>query len=52
LSATATPYGKIDVNVSLSSSKWFNGDVNYDGDIDISDYGILDFNIGIPGAPL
>ena len=28
-----------------------NGDFNYDGKINVDDYGIIDFNIGIQGAP-
>ena len=30
---------------------WFNGDFNYDGKINVDDYGIIDFNVGIQGAP-
>jgi hypothetical protein len=33
-------------------SGWFNGDFNYDGVINIDDYGIIDVNIGIQGPPL
>jgi hypothetical protein len=32
-------------------SGWFNGDFNYDGKINVDDYGIIDFNVGIQGAP-
>ena len=31
---------------------WFNGDFNYDGDVNIDDYSIIDGNIGIQGAPI
>ena len=29
-----------------------NGDFNYDGKINVDDYGIIDFNVGIQGPPL
>jgi hypothetical protein len=35
----------------VGSSGWFNGDFNYDGKINVDDYGIIDFNVGIQGAP-
>ena len=51
--------GKIDLAAAHSwqwlpagTSGWFNGDFNYDGKINVDDYGIIDFNIGIQGAPL
>jgi hypothetical protein len=44
-------YGRIDLNASLGTSGWFNGDFNYDGKINVDDYGIIDFNVGIQGAP-
>jgi hypothetical protein len=45
-------YGHIDSSVVLSGvSGWFNGDFNYDGKINVDDYGIIDFNIGIQGPP-
>jgi hypothetical protein len=28
-----------------------NGEFNYDGKINVVDYGIIDFNVGIQGAP-
>jgi hypothetical protein len=31
---------------------WFNGDFNYDGKINIDDYGIIDVNVGIQGGIL
>ena len=37
------------LNVNLSTARWFNGDFNYDGKINVDDYGIIDFNIGIQG---
>jgi hypothetical protein len=33
-------------------SGWFNGDFNYDGKVNVDDYGIIDFNVGIQGPPL
>jgi hypothetical protein len=44
-------YTRIDFNVPLGSSGWFNGDFNYDGKINVDDYTIIDFNVGIQGAP-
>src|SRR3954471_18880090 len=35
----------------LGVSDWFNGDFKYDGKIDVLDYGIIDFDIGIQEAP-
>ena len=29
-----------------------NGDFNYDGKINVDDYGIIDFNVGIQGVPI
>jgi hypothetical protein len=48
---TVDDYGRIDFNVGLGTSGWFNGDFNYDGKITVDDYGIIDFNVGIQGAP-
>jgi hypothetical protein len=48
---TVDDYGRIDFNVGLGSSGWFNGDFNYDGKITVDDYGIIDINVGIQGAP-
>jgi autotransporter-associated beta strand protein len=48
---TVDDYGRIDLNVGLGTSGWFNGDFNYDGTISVDDYGILDFNVGAQGAP-
>jgi hypothetical protein len=31
---------------------WHNGDFNYDGKINIDDYGIIDGNIGAQGTPI
>jgi hypothetical protein len=45
-------YTRIDFNVPLGASGWFNGDFNYDGKINVDDYTIIDFNVGIQGAPL
>jgi autotransporter-associated beta strand protein len=45
-------YTRIDFNVSLGSTGWFNGDFNYDGKINVDDYTIIDFNVGIQGPPL
>jgi subtilisin-like proprotein convertase family protein len=45
-------YTRIDFNVPLATTAWFNGDFNYDGKINVDDYTILDFNVGIQGAPL
>jgi hypothetical protein len=39
------------VNVQ-GSSGWINGDFNYDGKINVDDYGIIDFNISVQGPPL
>jgi hypothetical protein len=38
--------------VNLGTSGWINGDFNYDGKINVDDYGIIDFNVGIQGPPL
>ena len=43
--------GRIDLNIPLGTSGWFNGDFNYDGKVNVDDYGIIDFNVGIQGAP-
>jgi hypothetical protein len=48
---TVDDYGRIDFNVGLGTSGWFNGDFNYDGKVTVDDYGIIDFNVGIQGAP-
>src|SRR6185503_2068205 len=48
---TVDDYGRIDFNVGLGTSGWFNGDFNYDGKITVDDYGIIDFNVGIQGTP-
>jgi hypothetical protein len=45
-------YTRIDFNVPLGTSEWFNGDFNYDGKINVDDYTIIDFNVGIQGAPI
>src|SRR5207237_4373872 len=45
-------YGRIDFNVALGSTGWFNGDFNLDGKINVDDYGIIDFNVAIQGPPL
>ena len=45
-------YGRIDFNVGLGSSGWFNGDFNLDGKINVDDYGIIDFNVSIQGPAL
>src|SRR6185369_7855522 len=45
-------YGRIDLNIPLGSTGWFNGDFNDDGTINVDDYGIIDFNVGIQGPPL
>ena len=34
----------------IGATGWYNGDFNYDGKINVDDYGIIDFNIGIQGA--
>jgi len=44
-------YGRMDLNVNLGTADWFNGDFNYDGKINVDDYGIIDFNVGIQDAP-
>jgi fibronectin-binding autotransporter adhesin len=44
-------YTRIDFNVPLAASGWFNGDFNYDGKINVDDYTIIDFNVGIQGSP-
>jgi hypothetical protein len=44
-------YTRIDFNISLGSTGWFNGDFNYDGKINVDDYTIIDFNVGLQGAP-
>ena len=44
-------YGRMDLNVNLGTADWFNGDFYYDGKINVDDYGIIDFNVGIQGAP-
>jgi hypothetical protein len=49
---TVDDYGRIDFNVGLGTSGWFNGDFNFDGKISVDDYGIIDFNVGIQGAAL
>jgi hypothetical protein len=36
--------------VRIGVNGWFNGDFNYDGKIDILDYGIIDSNVRIQGA--
>ena len=38
-------YGHIDLGLSANRKAWFWGDFNYDGRVDIDDYGIIDFNI-------
>jgi fibronectin-binding autotransporter adhesin len=43
-------YTRIDFNVPLGATGWFNGDFNYDGKINVDDYTIIDFNVGIQGA--
>jgi hypothetical protein len=45
-------YTRIDFNVALGTSGWFNGDFNYDGKINVDDYTIIDFNVGIQGPIL
>jgi len=35
-----------------AGAPWTGGDFNYDGKINVDDYGIIDFNIGIQGSPL
>jgi hypothetical protein len=44
----------IDSHVGQSGTAfgWHNGDFNYDGKINIDDYGIIDGNIGAQGAPI
>ena len=51
--------GKIDLAAAHSwqwlpagTSGWFNGDFNYDGKINVDDYGIAGFNVGIQGPPM
>jgi hypothetical protein len=41
----------IDSQVGLGVAGYANGDLNYDGKINVDDYGILDSNIAIQGAP-
>jgi alpha-amylase len=45
-------YTRIDFNVGLGTSGWYNGDFNYDGKINVDDYTIIDFNVAIQGAPI
>jgi hypothetical protein len=45
-------YGRIDFNVPMHATGWFNGDFNLDGKINVDDYGIIDFNIAIQGPVL
>ena len=47
-------YGQIDgaINRNLASPGFFNGDFNYDGLVDILDYGIIDGTINTQGRPL
>jgi hypothetical protein len=42
-------YTRIDFNVLLGTTGWYNGDFNYDGKINVDDYTIIDFNVGIQG---
>jgi hypothetical protein len=44
-------YGRIDSSAPLGIAGWYNGDFNYDGKINVDDYGIIDFNVGIQGSP-
>jgi hypothetical protein len=41
---------RVDFNVPLDVSGYFNGDFNYDGTINVDDY-IIDANVGVQGAP-
>jgi GH25 family lysozyme M1 (1,4-beta-N-acetylmuramidase) len=45
-------YTRLDFNVPLASTGWFNGDFNDDGKLNVDDYTIIDFNTPIQGAPL
>jgi hypothetical protein len=49
-----TPDNKIDSHVGLNGSAfgYFNGDFNYDGQIDGDDYFVIDSNIGGQGGVL
>src|SRR4029078_3631881 len=44
-------YGRIDLNVPLGTSGWFNGDFNYDDKVNVDDYATIAFNIAIQGPP-
>ena len=45
---------RIDASASVGGAfkGYFNGDFNYDGDINIDDYTIIDGNMPIQGSPL
>jgi hypothetical protein len=45
-------YGRIDSSVGLNVAGWYNGDFNYDGKINVDDYGIIDSNVTVVGPPL
>ena len=46
-------YGRIDVNIPFAGVfGWFNGDFNYDGKVDLDDYGVIDYVVGIQGPTL
>ena len=38
-------------DAALGTSGCYNGDFNYDGKINVDDYGIIDSNVPIQGAP-
>jgi hypothetical protein len=42
----------IDSAIRIGLRGWTNGDFNYDGKIDIQDYGLIDSNIRVQGAAL
>ena len=41
----------IDANANGAARGWFNGDFNYDGKVNVDDYGIIDSNVTTQGAP-
>jgi murein DD-endopeptidase MepM/ murein hydrolase activator NlpD len=45
-------YGRVDINIGLGTTGWFNGDFNLDGKVNVDDYGVIDSNVGIQGVTL